>query len=51
VRAGRADAGGGLTSGRGWLMGNLQAYDAKSGEVVWQFQTGVSGGGPGLTEL
>ena len=26
--------------------GSLQAYDAKSGEIVWQFQTGVSGGGP-----
>jgi quinohemoprotein ethanol dehydrogenase len=26
--------------------GNLQAYDAKSGEIVWQFQTGVPGGGP-----
>ena len=26
--------------------GNLQAYDAKSGEIAWQFQTGVPGGGP-----
>jgi alcohol dehydrogenase (cytochrome c) len=26
--------------------GNLQAYDAKSGAIVWQFQTGVPGGGP-----
>ena len=26
--------------------GNLEAYDAKTGEIVWQFQTGVPGGGP-----
>ena len=25
--------------------GNLQAYDAKTGDVVWQFQTGIGGGG------
>ena len=27
-----------------WGDGNFQAYNAKTGEVVWQFQTGVGGG-------
>jgi quinohemoprotein ethanol dehydrogenase len=26
--------------------GNLQAYDARSGGIVWQFLTGLPGGGP-----
>jgi len=25
--------------------GNFQAYDAKTGDMVWQFQTGIGGGG------
>jgi quinohemoprotein ethanol dehydrogenase len=27
-----------------WGDGNFQAYDAKTGEVLWQFQTGFGGG-------
>jgi alcohol dehydrogenase (cytochrome c) len=26
--------------------GNLQAYDAKTGDLLWQFQTGANAGGP-----
>jgi plastocyanin len=29
--------------------GNLQAYDAKSGSLAWQFQTGSMGGSPPFT--
>jgi hypothetical protein len=26
--------------------GNIEAYDAKTGDVLWQFQTGMGGGEP-----
>ncbi len=29
--------------------GNLQAYDAKDGSLVWQFQTGANGGSPPIS--
>ena len=29
--------------------GNMQAYDASNGTLVWQFQTGVLGGSPPIT--
>jgi hypothetical protein len=28
-----------------WADGNFHAYDAKTGDPLWQFQTGVAGGG------
>src|SRR5439155_883724 len=42
---------GALTTAAGLLFqmtadGNLEAYDAKSGERLSQFQTGAAGGGP-----
>ena len=42
---------GGVTTTAGGLMfhgepdGNFQAYDAKTGDVLWQFQTGSNAGG------
>jgi quinohemoprotein ethanol dehydrogenase len=42
---------GGVTSTAGGLIfhgepdGNLQAYDAKNGDLLWQFQTGSNAGG------
>ncbi len=29
--------------------GNIQAYDAKDGSLLWQFQTGAAGGSPPIT--
>ena len=42
---------GGVTATAGGLLfhgepdGNLQAYDAKTGDLLWQFQTGTNAGG------
>ena len=46
--------GGALPTGGGLMFqaagdGNLQAYDAKSGALLWEFQTGSAGGGPVMT--
>ncbi len=44
--------GSGMTATAGGLVfhgepdGNLQAYDAKTGDLLWQFQTGAAAGGP-----
>jgi glucose dehydrogenase len=44
--------GSGMTVTAGGLLfhgepdGNLQAYDAKTGDLLWQFQTGANAGGP-----
>lgn len=43
-RSGLLSTAGGLLF-RGGGDGNFQAYDAKSGELIWQFQTGIPGGG------
>jgi plastocyanin len=40
-------AGGLLFRGAG--DGNFQAYDAKTGDLLWQFQTGMPGRGPAAT--
>ena len=48
----RLDRGSGMTSTAGGLVlhgepdGQLQAYDARSGELLWSFQTGAPVGGP-----
>ena len=48
----RIENGSGATTTAGNLMfhgepdGNLQAYNAKTGEKLWQFQTGADEGGP-----
>jgi plastocyanin len=50
--ANRLDAGSGATSTAGGLVfhgdpdGHLQAYDAKTGNLLWSFQTGAPANGP-----
>jgi plastocyanin len=44
---------GALATGGGLVFqmagdGNYKAYDAKTGDVLWQFQTGAQAGGPGV---
>jgi alcohol dehydrogenase (cytochrome c) len=46
--------GGAMTTAGGLVFqaagdGNLQGYDAKTGEVLWNFQTGARSGGPPTT--
>jgi hypothetical protein len=51
----KIENGSGLTATAGGLLfhgepdGNLQAYDAKSGDLLWQFQTGFDESGPVAT--
>jgi quinohemoprotein ethanol dehydrogenase len=45
---------GALATGGGLVFqmpgdGNLQAYDAKDGSLIWQFQTGSTGGSPPIS--
>ena len=47
---------GAMTTGGGLMFqsapdGNLQAYDARTGNLLWQFQTGAAGGPPLTYEI
>ena len=49
-----SNPGGAMTTAGGLMFqaagdGNFEAYDARTGERLWQFQTGVRGGGPPAT--